>query len=67
MDDYYLIESLVRLLEIWENEMIFSKNFLDLLKLSIKPKVKFELLLNILRIDGNVKAESVEKRQWAAY
>ena len=39
VEDYLNLDSLMKLLELWEGEQIFSKHFSDHLKQFVKPKL----------------------------
>lgn len=39
------MEALMKLIEIWDTEYIYAKNFLEILRAFIKPKVRLGKLL----------------------
>lgn len=47
-DDFYVLERLMNVLRMWDEAQIFDKNFSDLLKSFISPKVLY-ILANLKR------------------
>jgi hypothetical protein len=39
-EDYFLLEAVTRVIQIWEDEMIFSKSFTDVLKQYLQPPME---------------------------
>ena len=53
------MEGVMRVLEIWDNEYIYAKNFIDLLRSYIKPKVINSHIFYAFWIDGDSQTEVV--------
>jgi len=39
-EDFYVLEALVRVIQIWEDEFIFAKSFTEVLKSFLRPKME---------------------------